>query len=74
MAEKEGEDESTQNLWKFYKRKVDINGVTINKLFKEKVEFANSEGVHLTEIKLWDNIGPVGVRAIFEAFIEKNME
>ena len=40
------------------------------KIFKERLDAAVSEGEHLKAVKLWEEMGPVGVRAMMEAFTE----
>jgi len=42
------EDESTSNIMKFYRKKCDLNGVTVfSKILKEKVDRALEEGNNL---------------------------
>ena len=42
------EDESTQNIIKFYRRKCEQNGITnLSRLFKDKVDRCVDEGVNL---------------------------
>jgi len=42
------EDESTQNIIKFYRKKCDLNGISSTcKLFKDKVDKCLEEGTNL---------------------------
>jgi len=49
----DGEDESTANLQKIYRRRCEVNGVSQSKLFREKLEFLLSEDQKFTEVKIW---------------------
>ncbi|EGR33938.1 hypothetical protein IMG5_030190 [Ichthyophthirius multifiliis] len=64
------EDESTLQLYRLYKKKCEFNGVPISKLFKEKLDYAIEEEEHITKIHMWEEIGPVGIRAIMDSLSE----
>ncbi|CAD8102903.1 unnamed protein product [Paramecium primaurelia] len=64
------EDFSTEQLNKLYRKRCEINGVPLCKIFKERLEAVCSEGEHLQNVKLWEEMGPVGVRAMMESFTE----
>jgi hypothetical protein len=44
--------------------------VPVCKIFKERLEAVCSEGEHLQSVKLWEEMGPVGVRSMMESFTE----
>lgn len=67
----DGEDDSTQQLARVYKKKCDVvNGVTLNKLFKGKLDQVLEEDEHLEKLHLWEEMGPIGVRAMADSFTE----
>ena len=47
-----------------------MNGVPACKIFKERLEAVCSETEHLQTVKLWEEMGPVGVRSMMESFTE----
>jgi hypothetical protein len=57
---------------KAYKKSCDKNGEIISKLLKEKIDQAIEEGENVEKIHMWEDLGPVGIRAIFESFSEIN--
>lgn len=72
MAEKKKkpeaeEDLSTEQLQRIYRTKCDFNGVPICKIMRDRVEQAVADGVHILKIHLWEEMGPVGVRALMES-------
>ena len=46
------EDESTLMLARQYKKKTELNGVPLSKLFKEKLDFAVDEGENIEKVEL----------------------
>jgi hypothetical protein len=63
------DDDSTMRLYNLYKRKCEFNNVPPSKLFREKVDAALEEG-HMTQLQLWDEHGPVGIRSMADALTD----
>lgn len=77
MAEKkkkveQEEDFSTEQLQRFYRKRCEYNGVPLSRILKERIDTAVTDGDHITKVHLWEELGPVGVRAIMEAFQENS--
>lgn len=47
-----------------------MNGVMLNKLFKGKLDQVLEEDEHLEKLHLWEEMGPIGVRAMADSFTE----
>lgn len=69
-AANQEEDLSTQNLPRIYKKKCEVNGVTPCKQFMDKLNHCIEEDEDLPELHLWEEMGPVSVRAIMDALNE----
>jgi hypothetical protein len=48
----EDEDTSTEDLWKFYRRKADAYGVPYYKPLKEKLDLVMDNGEELESVKI----------------------
>ena len=55
---------------RFYKKKCELNNVPLNKIFRTKVEEVVDEGENLEKCHLWEELNPVGCRAIFDALTD----
>ena len=51
-AKNPDEDDPTLNILKFYRKKCDLNGVPLNKFFREKVDSIVNEGEQLEKVRI----------------------
>lgn len=64
------DDDSTSRIPKIYKKKCEQNGISMNKLFSGRIDECLGENEHLEKLHLWEEIFPVGMRAVFETLEE----
>lgn len=58
-----------------YKKKCEIiNGIPLNKLLKGKVDTKVADEEHIDSLHLWEEMGPVGVRALADTCSEINYQ
>jgi hypothetical protein len=69
-AKVDEDDDSTSRVPKIYRRKCELNGISVNKLFMSRIEECVSENEHLDKLHLWEEIFPVGIRSLFESLEE----
>lgn len=64
------EDDTTAQLMQKYRRRCQINAVPFSKFFKQKLDYALEEEINLVKLVLWDDLGPVGTRALMDSLCD----
>jgi hypothetical protein len=69
-------DDTTEKLYRMYRRKLNEYGATMPRRLVEKFEEIRDEKNpgRLTEVILWEHMGPMGVKALFDSLREQNYE
>ena len=65
-------DESTEKLYKLYKKKCNELQCPFSTIMNEKFNEYRDEGTDITKVHLWEELGWAGIRALMDALKEIN--